>query len=282
MYSEITKISELIIELRTGDVMKKDLITVTPSTPMKNLRGILKDNHISGTPVVEGEDLVGIISIEDFIKWLRNGETDVSIEERMTRDVVTIYEDEMLIQALTKLNKYGFGRLPVISRETGKLKGLITKGNILEGLLIKLDIDYRHVENKQPVSSSFFENIVADKSALILEYIINDKEMSHAGSTAVELKTTLKKLGISPKIARCVAIAAYEAEMNIIFFAKNGKIKASIGADSICITVNDHGPGIPDIEKAKRILGFETKTSLNEALDEIIPWIKKQIEIGGI
>jgi len=39
---------------------------------------------------------------------------------------------------------------------------------------------------------------------------------------------------------------------------------------------------IPSVEKAKRILGFEAKTSLNDALDEIIPWIKKQMEIGGI
>lgn len=39
---------------------------------------------------------------------------------------------------------------------------------------------------------------------------------------------------------------------------------------------------VPSVEKAKRILGFEAKTSLNEALDEIIPWVKKQIEIGGI
>jgi len=39
---------------------------------------------------------------------------------------------------------------------------------------------------------------------------------------------------------------------------------------------------IPDVEKAKRVFGFEAKTSLDDALDEIIPWIKKQIEIGGI
>ena len=38
----------------------------------------------------------------------------------------------------------------------------------------------------------------------------------------------------------------------------------------------------PSVEKARRILGFEAKTSLSDALDEIIPWIKKQIEIGGI
>lgn len=39
---------------------------------------------------------------------------------------------------------------------------------------------------------------------------------------------------------------------------------------------------VPDVEKAKRILGFEANTSLDDALDEIIPWVKKQIEIGGI
>lgn len=39
---------------------------------------------------------------------------------------------------------------------------------------------------------------------------------------------------------------------------------------------------IPSVEKAKRILGFEAATSLSQALDEIIPWIKEQVEIGGI
>lgn len=39
---------------------------------------------------------------------------------------------------------------------------------------------------------------------------------------------------------------------------------------------------IPDVNKAKKILGFEAKTSLSDALDEIIPWIKDQIKIGGI
>lgn len=39
---------------------------------------------------------------------------------------------------------------------------------------------------------------------------------------------------------------------------------------------------VPNVEKAKRILGFEAKTTLNKALDEIVPWVKQQIEIGGI
>jgi nucleoside-diphosphate-sugar epimerase len=39
---------------------------------------------------------------------------------------------------------------------------------------------------------------------------------------------------------------------------------------------------VPSVEKAKRILGFEANTSLSAALDEIIPWIRRQIEVGGI
>ncbi len=39
---------------------------------------------------------------------------------------------------------------------------------------------------------------------------------------------------------------------------------------------------VPDVSKAKKLLGYEAKTPLNDALDEIIPWIVKQIEIGGI
>jgi UDP-glucose 4-epimerase len=39
---------------------------------------------------------------------------------------------------------------------------------------------------------------------------------------------------------------------------------------------------VPSVEKARRVLGFEATTSLSESLDEIIPWIRAQIEIGGI
>ena len=39
---------------------------------------------------------------------------------------------------------------------------------------------------------------------------------------------------------------------------------------------------IPAVDKARRVLGFEASTSLSSALDEIIPWIRSQIDIGGI
>ncbi|MET0595741.1 MAG: NAD(P)-dependent oxidoreductase [Polyangiaceae bacterium] len=39
---------------------------------------------------------------------------------------------------------------------------------------------------------------------------------------------------------------------------------------------------VPDVSKAKKILGYEAKTSLGEMLDEVIPWIREQISLGNI
>lgn len=39
---------------------------------------------------------------------------------------------------------------------------------------------------------------------------------------------------------------------------------------------------VPDVSKARRLLGFEATTSLDQMLDEVIPWIARQIEVGGI
>ena len=39
---------------------------------------------------------------------------------------------------------------------------------------------------------------------------------------------------------------------------------------------------VPDVSKAKELLGFEANTGLLEVLDEVVPWIEKQVEIGGI
>ena len=39
---------------------------------------------------------------------------------------------------------------------------------------------------------------------------------------------------------------------------------------------------IPDVQKARRVLGFEARTTLDEMLDEVIPWVRSEIEAGRI
>lgn len=62
----IFKIQELVHELKVGDVMTRNVITVTPGSMMSDLSMLLRDNRISGSPVTEGEKLVGVISVENF------------------------------------------------------------------------------------------------------------------------------------------------------------------------------------------------------------------------
>jgi nucleoside-diphosphate-sugar epimerase len=39
---------------------------------------------------------------------------------------------------------------------------------------------------------------------------------------------------------------------------------------------------VPSVEKAKRVLGYEATTPLSSILDEVVPWVVKQIELGNI
>jgi CBS domain-containing protein/anti-sigma regulatory factor (Ser/Thr protein kinase) len=247
---KITKIQEFIYELKVNQVMTEDVIFVTPETNMRDLREILRSKKISGVPVSENSKLVGLISIEDFIKWLADGQKDCSIAEKMTREVQTIYADSPLIEALNKFDIFRFGRFPVIDRENDKLVGVLTKGDIIRGLLKKLEVEYLEEEIHTYRASHIFEDIVADKAILRFQYWIKGSDFKHAGECASGLKRTLKRLGFHPQTIRRVAIATYEAEMNMIIFAEKGEITAEVELDRLRVRAQDIGPGIEDIEKA--------------------------------
>jgi anti-sigma regulatory factor (Ser/Thr protein kinase) len=67
----------------------------------------------------------------------------------------------------------------------------------------------------------------------------------------------LRRLGLAPQVVRRVAIATYEAEMNLIIYTEGGKIRVRVEPHEIFVRVHDSGPGIPDIEKAL-VPGYST------------------------
>ncbi len=250
--SKISKVQELVYEIRVCDVMKKQVITVGPQSTMSELGNILREKRISGTPVVDQGKLMGVISIDDFIRWLADREPDCPVSEKMTRDIRTLYADEPVIHAVNKFEHLGFGRFAVIDRRHEKLLGIITKGDIVEGLLRKLEIDYYREETSHYNGRHFLEDIQADKTALFFEYTVVGHNFQRAGESASRLKSTLQRLGLAPQVIRRVAIATYEAEMNLIIYTDGGKIRARIEPHQILVRVEDSGPGIPDVEKALR------------------------------
>jgi CBS domain-containing protein/anti-sigma regulatory factor (Ser/Thr protein kinase) len=252
-----SKLQELVYELKIEAVMSRELITVRPGTRMHDLRAILRDNRISGAPVAEGDRMVGLISVEDFINWLAQGAADCPVSEKMSREVRTLYGDEPLVHAISKLEEYGFGRLPVLDRATGRLIGLVTKGDIIAGLLRELQIDYHEEEIHRYRASHFFEDMLADKVSIQFHYHIRGKTIEQGGEVASDLKRSLKRLGIHPELVRRAAIATYEAEMNVIIYAEEGRVDVLLEPELIRIEVRDRGQGIPDVGLAMEP-GFST------------------------
>ncbi len=97
------------------------------------------------------------------------------------------------------------------------------------------------------------------KDQLKIEHHIEGSNFSAAGSASSEVKKTLKQFNISPLLLRRIAIALYEAEMNVVAHACRGVMSVDIQPFCIHVVVEDEGPGIEDIEKAMEE-GFSTAT----------------------
>jgi len=101
-------------------------------------------------------------------------------------------------------------------------------------------------QHQQPGSDGF-----------LLEIPVKSMDFKAAGEGASRIKQTLKKIGFAPEAIRRAAIAAYEAEMNIVIHAHDGVLEVRFYPEKIEILAKDNGPGIPDISLAMKE-GFST------------------------
>jgi CBS domain-containing protein/anti-sigma regulatory factor (Ser/Thr protein kinase) len=245
----------MVYELTVGEVMPPTMVTVSPEQTMAEFRVILRDNRLSGTPVVENGKLVGLVSIEDLINALTDNAINAPIRERMKTKVECLYSDELLVHCIAKFSKLGFRRYPVLNRNE-ELMGIVTKGSIVEGLLKKLEIEYEQHESKaalapqRPTMQKFFEDVIADEISFSFKYQITGQTLKDAGKAASELKNALKKLGVCPPLLRRIGVATYEAEINMASYTNGGVIRAQVEKWGVTVEAIDTGPGIPDVEKA--------------------------------
>lgn len=247
---QVGRSQELIYELKVEQAMTRKVITVEPDNTMEDVRRLLKEHRISGTPVMKDGDLVGIVSIEDLIRSLCEGRIHEPVKEWMSTSVVTLYSDEPLIHAVGKFDRFGYGRFPVIDRKTQKLVGILTKVDIIRCLLRRLEINYHQQEVQHYTPSHWLADLPSDRTAIVLRYEIEGGNFRKAGEASSTLKRNLKKLGIPSEAARRITIASYEAEMNMVIFTPGGELVATIEPRKVTVTAVDRGPGIPDIELA--------------------------------
>lgn len=93
--------------------------------------------------------------------------------------------------------------------------------------------------------------------ALSFRFTVDGDDFTSAGQASVQVKKNLRQLGLDPETIRRVSIAMYEGEINMVIHAGGGVAEVKVDEDSVLIILEDHGPGIKDIEQAMQA-GFST------------------------
>lgn len=249
---EITKVQELIYTTRVEQVMAREVIVVPPDMTVSEVKRLLRQRCITGAPVVQGDRVVGMIAMTDVMDAMERGQMDVVVSEIMVSPVKTISKDVSAMEAISQLDRKGFGRLPVVDQE-GRVLGIVTTGTVLRALLQQMDKSYQRKEAEKLQTyraSHIFQDIMSDDTSLLLRYVVDDRDFDNAGKASSMIKKSLQRVGVVPAIVRRVAVAVYEAEMNLVIHTDvGGEILVDIRKDRLHISAVDHGPGIEDLEQ---------------------------------
>ncbi|MDR2104033.1 MAG: CBS domain-containing protein [Treponema sp.] len=234
---------ELIYQLKIKDVMNSAVITAKKTDTMRHIQALMRENYITGLPIIEEQRLLGIVSIDDIVTALDKGFIDCPAQERMTANVIVLEEDMPLSFAISYLNKYRYGRFPVLNKKQ-ELVGILTSKDVIRTLLVEMNREVLRLE-KMHQSQAGLPDRYSEMEFATVRY---DFEL--AGRASTEIKKALKSRDIDPKIIRRVAIASYELEINQVVHSLGGTISCSIQPDKVIIVASDTGPGIADVNLA--------------------------------
>jgi len=234
---------ELIYQLKIKDVMTTSVITGNKKQTMRHIQALMQENRITGVPITENQKLVGLISIDDIVTALDKGFIECPVEERMTRNVIVLQDDMPLSFAISYLNKYRYGRFPVLNKDHD-LVGILSSTDVIRSLLVEMNREVLRLEKMQKDSSAVASSFAE------MEFNVTRYDFELAGRASTEIKKALKQRNFDPKIIRRIAIASYELEINLVVHSQGGTIHYSVQPDKVTIIAADTGPGIADVNLA--------------------------------
>jgi len=146
--------------MNVGKIMTKNPATVPDTATLLKTAKILKKNEISGAPVVnEDGDLVGVVSEKDIFKALYPSHAefydspgiwidldalekstidavDKSVQDFMTKEVVTVNSNTSLMQVGSMMMVRGIHRIIVVTQDN-RIEGIVTRRDIYHLILNK-------------------------------------------------------------------------------------------------------------------------------------------------
>lgn len=273
---------ELLFKLKVKDVMTKDVIKANPQNTMREIQQMMKNSRITGVPIIEGDTLAGIISMDDIVNAFDKNWIDETCEQHMTHNIIVLQETMPLSFAVSYFNKYQFGRFPVLNADN-KLTGIVTTSDVINALLLAMNSEVERLEKEAQESLAAAVEVSEDSVGAerlhllqkvrdmknqpnrVIEFKTESFNFETAGQASTELKKVLKNIGIETSLIRRISIASYELEINQVVHSTGGIMRYYISPDKLRIEATDFGPGIEDTEKALTE-GYTTATERIRAL----------------
>lgn len=223
----------------------KDPITVTPDTTIAQLKAITSEYHISGLPVVNGKQLLGIITSRD-IRFVTDLRQPVSSLMTPKDRLITIHEKAGREEAIELFRQHRIEKLLVVN-DHFELRGLITVKDILHSQknpdACKSETGQLRVGAAVGTSKETPERV----AALVAEQVdLIVVDTAHGYSKGVLDQVTWIKKHYPDVAVMGGNIATADAAKAL---AKAGvdAVKVGMGPGSICITRIVAGIGVPQI-----------------------------------
>jgi len=112
-----------------SDLMSYPVFSVRSDTPMSEVANLLKEKGCTGLPVVDDEQLVGVISRRDFQKIKKSSHLKSPVKAFMSTRNITIGPDKSPMEAARIMVKHDIGRLPVV--KDNKIIGIMSRSDAM-------------------------------------------------------------------------------------------------------------------------------------------------------
>ena len=220
-----------------------DPITIGPGQTLGEARELMSRHNISGILVVEGEQLVGIITNRDLRFEDR---ASIEVREAMTAEVVTAPEGITTDESKRLLQKHRIEKLPVVDAN-GAIQGLITIKDIEKSEnfpnATKDQLGRLRVGGAVGVGADRADRVAALVAAGV-DIIALDTAHGHTVSVIEAVRATKREHPNLPIVAGNVAT---EGAVRALVEAGADTIKVGIGPGSICTTRIVAGVGVPQL-----------------------------------
>ncbi len=229
----------------------KDPITITPDMSVRNVLALTRQHKISGLPVVQGKQLVGIVTNRD-LRFENN--LDQAIEKIMTprERLITVKENASLEEARNLMHQHRIERVLVVNDQF-ELRGLMTVKDILKSTehpLASKDSQGRLRAGAAVGVGEGTEERVALLAEAGVDVIVVDTAHGHSQGVLDRVKWVKTNFPQVEVIGGNIATGA--AALALVDHGADG-VKVGIGPGSICTTRIVAGVGVPQIAAIQNV-----------------------------